>query len=114
MTSLILPELIPSRSTRMLARHHVHQIKYGQGHSVRLRDGAQPFETRWTVVWDGLTLTEANSLNTVFTAGKGVDSFAWKAPGEITSHRYVCLEWQMIPTAFEHRKVEALFLRVPQ
>ena len=112
--SITLPALTPSRSTRMAARHQIHDIRYGQGHGVRMRDGAHPLEMRWTVLWEGLRVAEAASLHHAFTASNGVDSFTWQAPGESTSHHYICLEWQVTPTSHETRKVEALFMRVHQ
>lgn len=112
MSLLSLPAIAPSRSTRMMARHHVKHIRFGQGYGVRIRDGVQPLDIHWSVVWEGLLIADADQFQTVLENSNGVDSFLWQPPGADTSSAFICLEWQISPTTHEHQKLEAVLTRV--
>jgi len=112
MTALSLPAIAPSRSTRMTARHHVNHIRFGQGHGVRVRDGVQPIDIRWNVVWEGLPSADAGRFQSVLEQSGGINSFLWQPPGANTSHAFICTEWQIVPLTNEYCKLIATLTQV--
>lgn len=96
----------------MVTRYNVRDIRFGGGHQVLMRDGLIPGETRWVVVWQGLTTAQANTLESFFTSRHGVTSFIWQPPGSSASLHFVCSEWQLTPSGQEYHTMEAQFRRV--
>lgn len=109
-----LPSIQPSRSTRMLTRHQTQTIRFGDGHGVVMRHGLIPAETRWAVVWQGLTASQASQLEVFLAARHGSAAFLWQPPGASASQHFICGEWQITPTSSEYYNVTAQFQRIHQ
>ncbi|MCG8624613.1 MAG: phage tail protein [Proteobacteria bacterium] len=111
-TAQTLPAIQPSRSTRKTSRTHTQTIRFGGGHSVVVRGGLIPPDTHWLVAWQGLTLAQANALESFLAARHGSTAFLWQPPGASTSQHFICPEWKLIPSGGEYYGVEAQFRRI--
>jgi len=110
----VLPDLTPSRSTRMSATHRVRAIRFGGGHTSYIREGPQRPDTEWSVVWAALSAGDAGKLDAFFNEQGGVDVFLWTPPRESSSQRFICPEWQLTPISGEHYRMDARFIRLHQ
>ena len=110
-TPQTLPAIQPARTTRMLTRHRTQTIRFGDGHSIVIRGGLIPPDTRWSVVWQGLTLAQATTLDNFLAARHGSTAFLWQPPGASRTQHFLCPEWQLVPTGGGYYNVEAQFTR---
>jgi len=114
MTIAVLPDLAPSRSTRMTASHRIRAIRFGGGHTSYIREGPQRPDTEWAVVWSALDAADAGKLDDFFTRQRGVEAFLWTPPKASSAQRFLCLEWQLTPISADHFRLDARFVRLYQ
>lgn len=112
MSLLTLPEVTPSKTTRMTARHRVQTVRFGGGRVVRIRDGHNVSEIIWQVVWNGLSRGKANELDEFLMARKGVEGFAWQPPGAVSTQVFLCSEWQITPISAEFSRLDATLVKL--
>ncbi|MCE2518028.1 MAG: phage tail protein [Alphaproteobacteria bacterium] len=111
MTALFLPNVPPSRTTRMATRHPVREIRFGGGHTRYVRDGAASAETTWTVHWNGLPPAQAATLAGFLDAQQGITPFLWTPPSGAVPEQFICREWTITPLLSGHQNINAVFIR---
>jgi len=114
MATAVLPDVVPSRSTRMTASHRIRTIRFGGGHASYIREGPAQPDTEWSVVWSALKAEDAERLDSFFAEQGGVGVFLWTPPKADSSQRFLCLEWQLTPISDEFYRLDARFVRLYQ
>ena len=106
-----LPDIAPSRSTRMASRLRVNTLRFGGGHRLYIREGGAEPDTEWNVVWQTLSQAESQSLTAFFKAQGGIKPFIWTPPGATQAEQFLCPEWQLTPQTADHFQLNARFIR---
>lgn len=106
-----LPNIAPSRSTRLSVRHPVRVMRFGGGHTRYLRHGHLKSEARWAVHWAGLTPDQLAQLHRFFEHRQGTEAFFWTPPYDEKPQPFVCLEWSMTPLQGGFHHLDAVLIR---
>lgn len=64
------------------------ETKYGDGYTQTAKWGINASRQRWTLVWEGLTLTERNAWYAHFDTVGLFDVSDWQSPGDATSLKW--------------------------
>ena len=106
-----LPEISPSKSTRLAVRQPVKAIRYGGGYTLYLRHGAIDPDAKWAVHWSGLTATEGRELIQFFEGQKGNNAFIWTPPNKAKADHFICMEWSETPLMAGFINLDAVLIR---
>jgi phage-related protein len=49
----------------------------------------------YSVSWEGLTRSDANTIDTFLRTRGGHEAFKWTPPGTIVSRNWLCTEWRV-------------------
>lgn len=113
MTTQVLPSdpVISYRSNKQ-TRGAATVVEFGDSYETRGIFGiTQPVITV-TAVWENISDTEANTLESTFEAWNGLQAFTWTFPIETVSRTWVCDTWTRTPTGTDISTVSAEFRRV--
>ena len=75
------------------AAPRVRQVQFGSGYSQRATFGINQDPKVWTLRWENRTATDANTIEDFLEARRGVESFSWSPPDEVTVYKWICKEW---------------------
>lgn len=107
-----LPGPAPT-SAGVKRRARVLKSEFGDGYTQRVADGLNAIEHVWSVNWEGLTDSEADTLDNFLGARGGWEAFEWAPPrGAGTAVKWVCEEWERRPRHAGHADITATFRRV--
>ena len=86
------------------------RVEFGDGYNQRADDGINNSGEKWNVGWDGLVMTDANTLE-AFLKSHGAESFDWTPPGESQQY-FIVLSWNATPIGDQGKRMTAIFERV--
>lgn len=74
---------------------NVRVVQFGDGYEQRLTYGVNQNPKQWSLRWEYLDETDADTIDTFLNA-RALDggSFDWTPPDEVTAYKWVCYEWQ--------------------
>jgi phage-related protein len=77
-----------SKTSTLKTKFDTKSVKLGHGYSTAAPAGINNSQDTWSITFDALSLTEYNSLCTVFDAVQNWDYLTWQAPGDGASKRW--------------------------
>ena len=73
----------------------VLRAEFGDGYSQRAADGINSVRDTYAVSWEGLSRTDANTIDTFLRTHGGHTAFKWTPPGASASRNWLCSEWRV-------------------
>lgn len=83
--------------SRVLNKHRVRRVRFGDGLSQRVTDGLNAQTNDWDVIFDKLTNAQVTTLNSFFDALGGHEAFLWTPPGEASQRQFTAAEFPRTP-----------------
>lgn len=102
----------PAPGARRTIKPRVLSATLGDGYEQRVGDGINTQMASWAVSFNGLSVTDADSIDAFLKGASGVDAFDWTSP-DGTVGKYVCREWDRINVGAERHNIFATFDQVP-
>ncbi len=90
----------------------IKAVAFGDGYEQRYNDGLNPIRQVWTLSFVNRDLAEAAAIDAFLIARNGVEAFDWTPPRAVAAGKYVCKQWQRIPTAGPYDTITAVFTQV--
>lgn len=81
-------------TNREVKTRHI-EANFGDGYSQRAGDGINTIKDKWNVEWTALSQVNFDELNDFFEEKEGYKDFNWTPPGESTSKKFVCKNWNV-------------------
>ena len=107
------PAITPSYGPSKTSSPNVRVIQYGDGYERRLTYGINQNPKVWSLFWRNISETDADTIETILDA-RAVDSdpFDWTPPGESSSSKWVCQNWQKSIPFNNRASISATFRQV--
>ena len=86
----------PSYSANKTSMPTVRFAQFGSGYSQRSTYGINQNLKVWNFTWENLSDTDADEIETFLDARAGVENFDYTAPGESSSSKYICRQWDRV------------------
>ena len=109
-----LPAIDISFSSELPITYRLNRVAFGGGYSQRSVDGLNAKSKNWNVVWEGITKTQANTLESFFDGlDGGTEAFLWTDPMTSTENQYTLHEGKLTRTPIGHdtERVTAVFIQ---
>lgn len=101
----------PTTSASRASKPRVLRADFGDGYSQRAADGINAVRDTYTVSWENITRTEANTADAFLRARGGWDAFYWTPPGG-TQKTWTCEDWKVTHTTATLDSLSATFVEV--
>jgi|TARA_R110002074_G_scaffold212221_2_gene381688 phage-related protein len=88
------PDVSPNYGASKKAQPNVRISQFGSGYSQRTTFGLNQDPKVWSLTWQYLDATEANSVEDFLEARGGVEKFQWTPPDDTTEYNWICREWE--------------------
>ena len=107
------PAITPAYGAEKRSAPVVRRVQFGDGYEQRLRFGLNQNPKVWSLTWNNITETDADTIET-FLDARADDgaSFDWTPPNEPTSYKWVCETWDKQLTSFNRNTITATFRQV--
>ena len=105
------PDIPPTFNTAMTKQPRTRVNEFGNGYSQRVGDGLNTIREQWQVVWEGISWTDCQAIDTFLSARSGAQAFTWAPPGE-DEKQYFCPNWSKVKTSGNTGNVSAQFIQV--
>ena len=76
----VFPDITPSVGTKHKTIFNVLKANFGDGYSQRAINGLNSARQEWTVVWQQLSETDADTVTDFLDARLGAETFDWTTP----------------------------------
>lgn len=106
------PDISPDYGASKKAQPKVRNVEFGSGYSQRATFGINQDPKVWTLSWENRTATVANTIEDFLEARKGVESFNWSPPDEVTTYKWVCQDWTKTMPYSNLFNINATFVQV--
>lgn len=109
-----LPNIPISFSSELPISYRFNRVQFGGGYSQRSADGLNTKSKNWQVVWQGITKTDANTLEAFFDGlDGGIEAFLWTDPLTDEEHQYSLGDGKLtrVPTGHDTETVSAIFIQ---
>lgn len=87
------PDIAPEYGASKQAKPNVRIAQFGSGYSQRTTFGINQDPKRWSLTWNYLEASDANSIEDFLEARAGVEAFEWTPPDDTTEYKWICREW---------------------
>lgn len=87
------PDVSPDYGASKRAQPNVRIAQFGSGYSQRTTFGLNQDPKTWSLTWNYLEATDANSIEDFLEARGGVEAFEWTPPDDTTEYKWICREW---------------------
>jgi len=77
-------------------RPQILLAQYGDGYEQRVADGFQARRLEATVLWNGLSVADGQTIDGFFNARGGAEPFLYQLPADTITRRWVCSEWTKV------------------
>jgi phage-related protein len=91
-----LPPRVPSFGSSKSTEAKILSPKFGDGYSQRTGDGLNAVAQKWSLIWENLSLDQANLIDNFFIARAGVAAFLWTPTNETIERKFICSTWSRI------------------
>lgn len=90
----------------------VRVAAFGDGYEQRQADGINARVDTWDLQFQNREDSETSAILSFLGTRAGVEAFDWTPPGELTTIRVVCRNWNKSVDRFNLNTVSAQFIRV--
>lgn len=104
------PNIAPSMGSSKNRTYNVRRTNFGDGYQQRVADGLNHKRDSWSLTWEGLTDTDADSIETFLDARAGHESFYWTPPNG-SQGLYTCDGYARTEDGPSHATVNAQFVQ---
>jgi phage-related protein len=87
------PSVSPDYGASKRAQPNVRVAQFGSGYSQRTTFGLNQDPKVWSLTWNYLESTDANSVEDFLEARAGVEAFDWTPPDDTTAYKWICRQW---------------------
>ena len=105
------PSIAPTYGAQKTSQPKVTKVQYGDGYEMRAVFGLNQNPKSWSLTWE-ISEADADTIETFLDARAGQESFDWTAPGEASSAKFVCAEWNKSIPYLNRATVQATFTQV--
>lgn len=102
----------PDFGMKRKRKPNVAKIEFGDGYQQRQTKGINTLSESWDLRFAVRTKDEADDIDDFLIARNGVESFDWTPPGEASSIKVVCFEWDREIVRENQYQITATFERV--
>tara|TARA_R100000664_G_C2746827_1_gene134444 strand:+ start:188 stop:535 length:348 start_codon:yes stop_codon:yes gene_type:complete len=108
------PNINPSFGLQKRSKPNTIKVKLGDGYEQRLIFGlpAKQNPKIFSLKWENITETEADTIETFLDARNGVENFDYQPPGESSTSKFVCEEWDKQINFADRATIKAVFREV--
>lgn len=109
-----LPAIPISFTSEVPITYRFNRVQFGGGYSQRSTDGLNTKSKNWNVVWEGITTTQANTLESFFDGlNGGVEAFLWTDPLTEVEKQYTLGDggFHRVPIGHDSERVTATFVQ---
>ena len=107
------PSITPSYGTKKTSTPAILGVQYGDGYSSRLVWGLNQDLKEYSLRWDNLSESNANTIESFLEARGGSESFNFTPPEE-SSRKFICLKWIREMRYANRASIRATFLEVAE
>jgi phage-related protein len=86
--------------------------KFGDGYSQRVSFGINQVQESWNLRFDNRDLETIEDIEEFLIEHRGVDSFDWTPPNELTAKKYICKTWSVTDNKPLLKSLSATFEQV--
>jgi len=83
----------PTRSSSKNVTPRVLRADLGDGYTQRAGDGINTKKQMWSVTFEAMDTTSADTLIEFFEDLAGVDNFTWTPFRQTTARKFICTDW---------------------
>ena len=88
------PDIAPNYGVTKTSAPTNRIVKFGDGYEQVVRFGLNQNPKTWTLTWENITQTEANTIDAFLDArAADGDAFDWTPPNEGVAYKWRCDEW---------------------
>lgn len=107
------PNIPPDYDAQKVSEPKFRITKFGDGYEHRIRWGLNQNPKVWNLTWTNITETDADTIEAFLDArANDGDDFTWTPPGEATSSKWVCQNWQKSIPYLNTATITATFRQV--
>ena len=110
MTVQTFPSIAPSTGSDEKRSYKVRKTNFGDGYQQRVADGLNSARTVWNLSFQGLTTTDANTVEAFIEARGGHESFYWTPPNG-SQGRWVCEGLSRVEEGNAHASISVQFVQ---
>ncbi len=85
------------------------EAQFVDGYSQRAGDGLNAIAVKADLEWTGLTLSQADTVETFFNDRGGYEAFDYTLPREGSTRKFICREWNRKALGPSHDAITATF-----
>lgn len=104
------PPRAPSLQGKKDIGYRTLKATFGDGYQQRAGDGINTKMVKWDLVWEGLTIAEADAMEAFFDARAGFEAFYYTMPNDI-QRKYICEKPVRIQA---HGKADSISVTIEQ
>lgn len=105
------PAIIPTYGAQKTSAPAVRTVRFGDGYEQRLTFGVNQNPKQWDLTWN-ISETDADTIETFLDARAGQENFDWTPPGEATSYKWICSQWNKSIPYLNRATITATFRQV--
>jgi|TARA_R100001463_G_scaffold92318_1_gene147073 phage-related protein len=106
------PSIDPNFGASKASQPNVRNVRFGDGYSQRLRYGLNTDLKIWTLSWENISETDADTIEAFLEARAGAEHFDWSPPDETTTYKWICQEWEKQMASAGLNTLTATFIQV--
>jgi phage-related protein len=88
------PPIQPSVGATNKPKVKILKADFGDGYSQSAADGVNNIRAEFSLTWEVLTSTDADTIEGFLTTQGGYQPFYWSAPGKTTAQKWTCETWE--------------------
>ena len=105
------PAITPTYGAQKTSAPAVRTVKFGDGYEQRLTFGVNQNPKQWDLTWN-VSETDADTIETFLDARAGQENFDWTPPGEASSYKWICSQWNKSIPYLNRATITATFRQV--
>ena len=104
----------PSYGASKSSAPNINVAMFGDGYSQRSTFGINQDLKIWNFVWQNISETNADEIETFLEARGGVENFDYQPHGESASKKYICTSWDKTIDYSGIATITASFIQVAE
>ena len=105
------PAITPTYGAQKTSAPAVRTVRFGDGYEQRLTFGVNQNPKQWDLTWN-VSETDADTIETFLDARAGQENFDWTPPGEASSYKWICSQWNKSIPYLNRATITATFRQV--